>query len=58
MAWLEEHIGTISYPGDRATAFAAMIRNLERLQLPIEQTNEQDGTIVVRCLSRAMDMVL
>jgi hypothetical protein len=57
MAWLEEHVGTISYPGDRATTFAATIRNLQRLQLPIEQKNERDGTIVVRCLSRAMDMV-
>ncbi len=58
MAWLEEHIGTISYPGGRASAFAATIRNLERLQLPVEEKNEQDGTIVVRCLSRANDIVL
>lgn len=58
MAWIEEQIGTVSYPGDRSTAFAAIIRKLERLKLPIEQKNEQEGTIVVRCLSRAMDVVL
>jgi hypothetical protein len=58
MALLKEHIGTLTYPGDRATAFVAVMRKLERLQLPVEKKNERDGTILVRCLARPLDLLL
>lgn len=57
MAWLKEHIGTLTYPRDRATTFVAVTRKLERLHLPMEK-NERDGTIVVRCLSRPVSLLL
>jgi hypothetical protein len=58
MTWLREHIDTITYRGDRAKAFAAVVRNLQRLQIPIEEKNEHNGTILVRCLSRPLDLFL
>ena len=58
MTWLREHIDTITYGGDRAKAFAAVVRNLQRLQIPIEKKSERDGTILIRCLSRPLNLFL
>jgi hypothetical protein len=35
-----------------------VLRNLQRLQIPIEGKNERRGTILVRCLSRPLDLFL
>jgi hypothetical protein len=56
MALLKEHIGTITCPGDRATVFVAVLCKLERLQIPVETKNERDGTILVHCVSRPLDL--
>ena len=58
MLWLKEHIGTVSYPGTCGTVYKIVCQKLQRLSLPVEEQSEQTGTIVVRCLSRPVNMIL
>jgi hypothetical protein len=58
MYFLKEAAGTITYPMDRAAAYATLLSRLKKLCLPVEKADESTGEVVVRCFALVLDLGL